>query len=271
MPIYTYDMVQLATLLVEETKAAIYKTAIGVATAVGLPTSSWQPGDPTRSLFHLESEVLVVLEKVVVGYIRSGFLEYAAELAASGDPKDTAWLKVLAKQVFNVDVPSPAYASGTIILTNNGGGLYEDLAAGDITFRSSINDKTYRNTSGGTLASGPGTTLTVDFVADEAGSDSSAGPGEINELITGLLGVTCTNPLAAVGTDEQDPSVTVQQCKDKLSALSPNGPRGILRVRREERGADRDHRHHACAGVRRLGHGGRDGVPRGPKRRGDRG
>lgn len=44
--------------------------------------------------------------------------------------------------------------------------------------------------------------------------------------MTTLLGVTCANANAAVGTDEQAPDITVQQCRDKLSSLSPNGPRG---------------------------------------------
>jgi hypothetical protein len=115
--------VSLATLLIQETKDRILSTMLTIATDLGLPVTSWQPGDPTRSLFIIESEFLETLESVVVGFIQSGFLDYA-----TGD-----WLKVLAKQVYNVDVPGATYATTTVTLTNNGGGVY-DFLPGDITF-----------------------------------------------------------------------------------------------------------------------------------------
>lgn len=207
--------VSLATLLVQETKAAIYSVALSVAQAVGLPVTSWEPGDPTRSFYHLQSEILATLEEVVVGFISSGFLDYA-----TGD-----WLKLLAKQVFNVDVPDAVAASTTVLLTNTGGGNYPDLEPGDITFKSSTSGKTFRNTTGGALTSGPGTTLSVTVVADEPGAASSAGAGEIDTIITGPLGATCSNALAAIGIDEQSAFTTVQQCRDKLGSFSPNGPK----------------------------------------------
>lgn len=205
--------VSLASLLVKETKAAIYTTALSIAVAIGLPVSSWQPGDPTRSLYYIEAETLSTLEEVVAGFIASGFLDYARG----------PWLKILAKQVFNVDVPEATFASTDVVLTNAGGGVYT-IDPGDLTFKSSLTGKTYRNTTGGTLL-GAGGTLVVTVAADEAGSDSSAGAGEIDTLITTLLGVTCSNPVAAIGLDEQDEATTRQQCRDKLGSLSPNGPR----------------------------------------------
>jgi hypothetical protein len=209
--------VSLATLLIQETKAKIYETAINVAIAIGLPVSSWQPGDPTRSLFHLESELLASLEENVAGFIASGFLDYA-----TGD-----WLKILADQVYGVTVPEATAAAGDVVLTNTGGGVYT-IDAGDLTFKNTASGKTYRNTSGGTLAAQVGITpgtLTVSVTADEPGSDSSAGEDEIDDLVTTLLGVTCTNPDAIVGIDEQSEDTTRQQCRDRLGRLSPNGPR----------------------------------------------
>lgn len=204
----------LASLLVQATKDEIYTTGLNIANAIGLPVSAWQAGDPTRALFHIEAETLSTLETVVAGYIASGFLDYATG----------TWLAILAKQVYNVDVPSATYASADVVLSNAGGGLYNGINAGDLTFRSTVTGKTYRNTTGGNLASGPGTTLTVTVVADEAGSASSAGAGQIDTLVTSLLGVTCSNALAATGIDAQSDDTTRQQCRDKLGALSPNGP-----------------------------------------------
>ncbi len=207
--------VSLASLILSETKEVLYQAALSIAASAGLPVSSWQAGDPTRSLMHAQAEALEARDQNAEGYIRSGFLDYA-----SGD-----WLKVLAQQQFGVTVPAPTYASTNVVLSNAGGGLYADIAAGDLTFKNSTTDKTYRNTTGGTLAAGPGTTLTVTVVADEAGSDSSASAGEIDELVTTLLGVTCTNALAAVGVDEQSEETTRAQCRARRGRATPNGPR----------------------------------------------
>lgn len=208
----------LATLLVRESKEAIYRTALNIATIVGVDTSSWRAGDPTRSLYHLESEILSKLEDVVVGFIQSDYLDLATGM----------WLKLLAKQKFNVDVPDATYATTDIVLTNNGGGIY-DYDPLDIQFASRLTGKTYHNTTGGNLPrySGVGDkpTLTLTIEADEPGSDSSAVADEIVIMTNGDLGVTCTNPTAAVGLDEQDEDTTRQQCRDKLGSLSPNGPR----------------------------------------------
>lgn len=203
----------LAGLLVQDDKATILAAFLQICQDIGLPVTAWQPGDPTRSLGMLEAEYLEILENVVVGFIQSGFLDYAQGV----------WLqKVLAKQFFNVDVPDATYATTQVTLTNPAGGVY-DLDPNDVQFKNSTSGATYHNTTGGHLA-GSGGTLSVTVVADVAGSAGSAGAGEIDTLVTGLLQVTCTNPAAAVGTDVQDPSITVQQCRNKWGSLSPNGP-----------------------------------------------
>lgn len=204
--------ISLATLLIQETQETIFNAALSVASAIGLPVSSWQAGDPTRSLYLLESETLSTLEIIVVGFITSGFLDYA-----TGN-----WLTILAKQVYNVDRPDATYATTTVTLTNSGGGIFV-IGPGDLTFKSSSSGQTYHNTTGGTLTGTPAT-LDLTVVADEAGSASSAGATEIDTLVTTLLGVTCSNALAAVGVDAQDDATLRVQCRDKLGSLSPNGP-----------------------------------------------
>ena len=207
--------ISLASLILEETRAAIYNYALGIAKSIGLPVTSWQVGDPTRSLYHVLSAKLEALEANVAGYIRSGFLDHSEDV----------WLKVNAEQTYGVIVPDPTYAETTVTLTNGSTNLYI-IDAGDLTFASAVTGKTYHNTTGGTLAVGPATTLAVTVVADEAGSGSSAGAAEITRLVTALDGVTCTNATAAVGIDEQDESVTRQQCRDMQDATSPDGARG---------------------------------------------
>jgi phage-related baseplate assembly protein len=207
--------VPLATLILNETKEKLYSTFLAVASAIGLPVSSWQAGDPTRATFYAEAEALEARDVLIGGYVRSGFLDHAEE----------PWLSIHAEQQFGIAVPGATFAATQVVLTNNGGGFFPDIAAGDLTFKSSLTGKTYTNTSGGTLASGPGTTLTVDVVADEAGSESSAGAGEIDEMVTHLRQVTCSNPTSAVGVDKQEPETIRRRCRAARGRLSPNGPR----------------------------------------------
>lgn len=201
----------LTTLLVRETKATLYALGLEVATSLGLPVTSWQAGDPTRSVYHFVAEILSRLEDMIAGFIESGFLDHA-----TGD-----WLTILAKQVYNVDRVEATFATTEVTLTNASGAVYV-FASGDITFKSSLTDQTYHNTSGGTLLAGA--TLDLDVEADVAGSDGSAGIGEIDELVTVYLGVTCSNAAAAVGVDEEEDEALRGRCRDKLAALSPNGP-----------------------------------------------
>lgn len=206
----------LASLLLSETKAAIYQAALTIAAAVGLPVSSWQTGDPTRTLYYAHAEALEARDQVASGYIGSGFLDYA----------EGEWLKIHAQQQFGVEVPGATYASTTMTLTNTGGGVY-DFEPGDLTFKNSTTNKTYRNTGSVHLdaVGGPEAQATVDAVADEAGSDSSAAAGEIDDFVSGPLGVECTNLVAAIGVDEQSETTTREQCRARRGRATPNGPK----------------------------------------------
>lgn len=201
----------LSSLITAATRAQLYEKALAIATALGLPVTSWLPGDPTRSLYHFVSSELETLEGIVSKYIASGFLDLA-----TGD-----WLVRLAQQVYGYDARTATYATATVLLTNGGGGQFE-IGSGELTFKNSSNGKTYHNTTGGVLL--PGSTLPVSVVADEAGSASSALIGDIDSLVTTLLRVSCSNTTAAVGLDAESEDSIRQACKDKLGSLSPNGP-----------------------------------------------
>lgn len=212
--------IHIATLFAAETIARIYTRGLEVADALGLETSTWRAGDPTRSLYHFLAEVLAARDEKVATWAKAGYLSSAREDAeATGD---SAWLKLLALEQFGVEVDDATHATPTITLTNSGGGHYV-IAAGDLTVKSSASGKTYHNTSDGMLA-GVGAVETFDLVADEAGSDSSVGVDEIDEMVTTYLGVTITGSTAGVGVDEPSPAEIEEQCLATLGALSPNGP-----------------------------------------------
>lgn len=205
-------MATLTSMLVTRAKATLYAAGLAVADGLGLTTTSWSAGDPTRSLYHFVAEGLETLEVMVAGFVSSGFLDHAA-----GD-----WLTILAKQFYNVDRVEATYAAVTVTLTNAGGGVFT-IAAGDVRVKQSVDGQTYTNTTGGTLAALG--TLDLDFIADEAGSDGgSAFAGDIDTMVTAMLGVTCSNALAALGLDAEEDAPLRDRCRAKLGMLSPNGP-----------------------------------------------
>ena len=216
----------LASLLVQETQPDILAQWLQICQTIGLPTTAWQAGDPTRALGMLESTLLSTLETEAVGFISAGFLDSAAQPLPDGSINP--WLAILAQQFYGLIVPSATYATTSVTLTNSGGGIYE-IAPGDLTFTLSVNPGvTYTNTSGGILTGvgSPAATLSVTVIASQAGAASNAGAGEIDTLVTALLGVSCTNPTAATGQNQQDAATTVQQCRNQQSAFSPGGPAG---------------------------------------------
>lgn len=204
--------VTIASLFAVRTRAQLLALGLEIAEDIGLNVTSWQTGDPTRSTYVFLSGVFETLEEIAVDFIKGGFIG-----EASGDN-----LTLAAREERNVERVEATYAGCTLTLTNASGGNYP-LEAGDVIAKSTTSGATYTSTSGGTLA--PLGTLTIDVVADVAGSGSNAAIGEIDDLVTTLLGVTCSNADAATGLDEESDESLVQRCDDKLASLSPNGPR----------------------------------------------
>lgn len=217
------SLATFATLVVRETREAILAKFLQTAQSVGLPVTTWAPGDPTDATFQGHTLVLDALEEVVSRWIRATFLDTAAADSALYD-----WLVWIAYQGFGYVARTASYATTQVTLSNAGGGDYP-FAAGEVTFKSSVTGATYHNTAAFWLTPGPGTTATVDVEADEPGSASSAGIGEIDTLSTPLDGVTCTNAAAAIGLDAEAATNIVSGCRAKLAMMSPNGARDAYR------------------------------------------
>lgn len=224
--------ISILALFTPETATKIFDLGISLAKIVGLPVTSWRTGDPTRSLYKYLATKLAAVDQTVANLARSAVLSVLVQAANSGDAGAVAWLKVVALEQFGIEVQEATFATSAagfgVTLLNTGGGNYP-IDPGDVTFKSSVTGKTYHNTNGGTLAPGPGTTITLEFTADEAGSDSTVAADEIDEMVTTLLGVEIQSSAAAVGLDEESPDSVHQRCKDSLAALSPNGPNDVYR------------------------------------------
>lgn len=194
-------------LTTDEVKTSIYN----VLAALGVSTTNWKPGAVVRTIIAAVAIIIAAASQLTAKVARSGFLD-----TAEGN-----WLTLLAFYVYGVTRIPATSATGDVLLTNAGGGIYV-FGVGDLQLRSSVSGKTYTNTSAGTL--GASSTLTLSFQADEVGEDSTAFVGEIDTLVAPLTGVTCANAAVLVGTDEESDPALRSRCRARLGALSPNGP-----------------------------------------------
>lgn len=201
----------LADLTTPLTRDQVKEKIYDVLALVGTNTTTWKPGAPTRTMIAAVSIILAAFSELTALIAKSGFLELA----------EKAWLALVAWYVYGVKKEYASFAEGEVTLVNSGGGIYL-LDPDDLTVSNPTTGKQYRNT--GSVSLGALATVTIPIRAVEAGSASTSSPGTITELVTTLIGVTCTNAAPVVGLDEEgDPELRVR-CAEKLGALSPFGP-----------------------------------------------
>lgn len=186
--------------------------------ALGMPAKSWRKGGVARTILRTVATTYANYTQLMALAIKAGFLE-----TASGD-----WLTLLAKYVYGVDRRPSTFATGTVTFVNSGGGVYPPVgsyAPDQVRATWLAGKKSYANTASFSVPGG--STVTTAFRAVEAGSASSAPANAITSLETPvMLGVTITNAAAVAGSDAETDEDLRQRCRDKLGALSFNGPRG---------------------------------------------
>ena len=204
----------LAELFTPATSDGVFSSMLTIAQQVGLPATAWQPISVGREILAITAQEIANFSVIAQGGAAAGgLLDFA-----TGD-----WLTLLAISNFGVPRISATFGTTQLTLTNSSAVSFT-FAAGDIIFLNSRTGETYTNTTGGNLAASGGT-LVVSVIANDAGSIANANPGEISELQTPLLGVTCTNAAALVGNDEQSDDDLRQLCRESMAKASPNGPR----------------------------------------------
>jgi phage-related baseplate assembly protein len=211
-------MLSISDLLSPVTTDQVRAKFVSMLIAVGIPADKWRKGGVASSILTVVAATYASFSVVLVQALSGQFLSQA-----SG-----GWLTLLAIFVYGVTRRSAVAASGPVTLSNTGGGIYI-FGPGQVTVQNSSTKETYTNVDPINL--GPGTpslptTQTANFVAQDLGALGSAVPGAIDTLVTAMVGVTVTNPIALIGIDEQQDDDLRAQCLNKLAALSVRGPRG---------------------------------------------
>lgn len=171
----------LTPLTVEE----IFQLLLAVYQSNGFPVQSWQTGGVERTrLMAMSTALLDVSSNWLPDITAGGFLDYA-----TGD-----WLKLLAKQMYNIDFNPATFTVGNITLSTvaSAAGPY-NYTAGQLIAVFAATGNRYINTTAGTLAAS--TANVVEFRAEFAGADYNdpSSSGSIS-LVTSLPGVVLTNP-----------------------------------------------------------------------------
>lgn len=199
-------------LLTAATPAEVLATLYELLEDLDLPTTTWESGDPLRTVLAVLAQVLGGYSTLQVVMVKSGFLDEAEQ----------GWLTLIAREVYGVERIEATSASTDVTLTNAGGGVYS-FDPGELVVKNSTTGATYVNTA--IVSLGASTTLTgVNVQAQDVGSAGNAAIGQIDTLVTQLTDVTVTNPDQAAGTDEETDPALRDRCRLRLGALSPNGP-----------------------------------------------
>lgn len=204
-------MISIADLTTALTRQQLEKSCYDVLGILGVNTTSWKPGAVVRAMITAFALIGSAFSSLMAAIARSGFLDTAT----------SSWLTLVAQYVYGVARIEATFAAGQVTLTNTTGGLYV-FDIDDLTVRNGTTGKTYRNSTAFTL--NPLETLTVPVVAVEAGSASTASAGAVNAVESGPSNILVSNADAIVGQDEESDPALRARSREKLGALSPNGP-----------------------------------------------
>ncbi len=186
--------VTLEELLTEQTSEQVYARVIAYLQDEGFPVTDWEVGGVERTRAKAFTKSLADLVSSVIPTITAGgFVDYAVD----------AWLRLLAKQRYDLDFNEKTYTKGAMLLACSASAGPHTIAAEQLIARFSSGNR-YINTTGGVLASGG--TLELAWRSEEK-NDSVNGNNYIDpsdgtiELVTPLTGVTVTNPASTFSED----------------------------------------------------------------------
>lgn len=227
-------------LMAQRTLSSIKAQFVALAQANALPVTTWTPGDPSERWIDITPRlVFAVLAGVTTQAVRAFFLDLATD---PGDPGDLSadptprpgFLSALGEGWYGTTRRGQTYATTTLTITNtSGSGSSLAFSAGDLTFTTIVDGAhpTYRNEAG-SIALGPGGTVTFAVVAEQIGSVGTVGANGLTLVThsfdgTGVLAVTSS--IAGIGEEREAPDLYRARCRLAASKLSPGGPQAAYK------------------------------------------
>lgn len=212
-------MLTLSQLLKPATQDEAFALLLKLATSLGFPVTSWQPGGVARTFLRAFARPYSDSTSLVAKIAAGGLLDLA-----SG-----AWLTLLARSERSILRREATFTVGKVQLTAIAGAGPYTVAPGDLWF-TTASGKRFVSTSGGTL--NPGGTLLLDVRAESPGDSYAVGTDTITTMVTPLAGVSCTNPdlgagsgwMLEAGTDEEEDEPLRERCRARWATLGGQPP-----------------------------------------------
>jgi len=205
------------------TPAQVRASMVTVLQSLGLQPQNWATGGVASSTLTAAATILGSLSTQLSNAIAQQW-----NPTASG-----GGLQLLSQYFYGLTPPQPTFATGNVVLSNTGGGVYT-YGPGQATFGSTIANANglypqYTNISSFTLLAGSlstPTTLTVPVQCTTIGTAGNSAPGFVTLLVTQMLGVTCNNPASILGIDGlTDPALRALNTNSLGVRGSAYGPR----------------------------------------------
>lgn len=208
-------MTTLQDLIVAKSTSDELADELTTAQSLGLQTTTWQAGSVVRTILAVTAQKFSDFSSVIIEPIKGGFGDLLSNIN---------WARIWAKQQFNVDAVVASAATGYVTFTNSTATPYTH-ATGALILAHATTGATYRNTSPVTIGANT-TVANVPIASDAVGTTSNAAAGAITGIVApSMPGVTVTNPLAVLGSDDETVAALVPRARASLAATSPNGPK----------------------------------------------
>ena len=210
--------------LLQPVSAADFRTkAVAALQGLGLSPQLWAPGGGLSTTLTIACNLVAMLST----QLSNGISQQWNPTATGGG------LQLLSKFFYGVSAPQPTFATGNLVLTNIGGGIFT-YAPGTAFFASTVANSqgvipTYTNVSAFTLNAGSPsspTQITIPIICTFAGSGGSSAPGFITSVPTAMISVTASNPIAVTGSDALSDAALRNLNIASIAARSVFGPTG---------------------------------------------
>lgn len=228
------NTVPLSALVSTTSQPDALSTILGIAGFLGLSTTAWQPIGMARTILATMAEVVARTSVLINLQAQGGYASYAAQMPGGGSQYTdaqgflTTWMDLVSVQVFNTPRQPATFAQGQLPI-NNATGTLRSGGAGTLHAKNLATGATYTNTAAYAVPANAVGYL-IPFVADVAGSNSTATTGTTLSLTTPIAGCS-PQPLTAdwTGAAAETNAALLVRCIAKLGSLSPNGAAGSYR------------------------------------------
>lgn len=206
--------IDLDAVLTPMSSAYIQQQMYAVFDRLGVDRSQWSDYYAMHAFVRGTSIVLSAVSQFVSVLGRAQYLDTAS----------TTWLRLKSKFDYNIDYVPASQASGSIVIRNNGAGVFM-FDADECVVSSPTTGKNYVVTQAFTL-NAHSTSAPLPILAVEAGTDSNAPANTITQAVSALTNTVITNPAAVTGTDDESNAQLRQRVRDSIALGSPANPTG---------------------------------------------